>query len=103
VVKIWDVLGGGKLLHTLKNHQKTVTCLCITPPMKASPSDAISAPRLMTGSLDGHIKVFDVSDFKVFPLPVLPFTVYFVSESNTSSCYSLKMKSVMFILYIKFV
>jgi hypothetical protein len=25
VVKIWDLLGGGRLLHTVANHQKTVT------------------------------------------------------------------------------
>ena len=66
VVKIWDVLGGGKLLHVLKSHQKTVTCLCLTPSMKLNQSDATLAPRLLTGSLDGHVKVFDISDFKVF-------------------------------------
>ncbi|KAH7423109.1 hypothetical protein KP509_12G039300 [Ceratopteris richardii] len=65
VVNIWDILGGGRLLHSLSSHQKTVTCLCITPPMKAHPAENVDAERLLTGSLDGHIRVFDISDFKV--------------------------------------
>src|SRR5690242_5898914 len=26
-VKVWDVLAGGRLLHTVSNHTKTITCL----------------------------------------------------------------------------
>ena len=27
-VKIWDLIGGGRLLHTMESHNKTVTSLC---------------------------------------------------------------------------
>uniref|UniRef100_A0A8C5VCI4 U3 small nucleolar RNA-associated protein 15 homolog n=1 Tax=Microcebus murinus TaxID=30608 RepID=A0A8C5VCI4_MICMU len=29
-VKVWDMLKGGQLLVSLKNHHKTVTCLCLS-------------------------------------------------------------------------
>lgn len=41
-VKVWDVLKGGQLLVSLKNHHKTVTCLCLNS----------SGQRLLSGSLD---------------------------------------------------
>ncbi|CBI32284.3 unnamed protein product, partial [Vitis vinifera] len=28
-VKIWDVIGGGKLLYSMENHNKTVTSICV--------------------------------------------------------------------------
>lgn len=65
IVKIWDILGGGRLLHALGSHQKTVTSLCITPPIKVHPNDLVASGRLLTGSLDGHVKVFDINEFKV--------------------------------------
>ena len=49
-VKIWDLLGGGQLLQTLTNHQKAVTCLFMDS----------SRLRLMTGSIDRMIKVYDL-------------------------------------------
>ncbi|EPZ34148.1 U3 small nucleolar RNA-associated protein 15 domain-containing protein [Rozella allomycis CSF55] len=52
-VKIWDILAGGKLIHTLNNHQKTVTCLLT------------DGTRLYTGSLDHHVKVFDLETYKI--------------------------------------
>lgn len=39
----------------LANHQKTVTSLCTAN--SAGPA-ATSAPRLLSGSLDGHVKVW---------------------------------------------
>ncbi|MCO5591550.1 hypothetical protein L7F22_045536 [Adiantum nelumboides] len=64
-VKIWDILGGGRLLHSLGCHQKTVTSLCITPPIRVNSNDLVASGRLLTGSLDGHVKVFDINEFKV--------------------------------------
>ena len=61
-VCIWDVLGGGRLLARLSNHQKTVTSLAVSP--LAGPASS-AAPRLLTGSLDGHIKIFELDQFKV--------------------------------------
>ena len=52
--RIWNVLAGGRLLARLANHQKTVTSLCTAS--SAGPA-ATSAPRLLSGSLDGHVKV----------------------------------------------
>lgn len=53
-VKAWDVRGG-KTLHTLANHQKTVLELCVDG----------AGTRLLSGGLDGHIKIHDLSTFKV--------------------------------------
>ncbi|CAG9465283.1 unnamed protein product [Pedinophyceae sp. YPF-701] len=71
-VCLWDVLGGGRLLKRLANHQKTVSSLCLVP--GAGP-DSNTGPRLLSGSLDGHVKVFELDTFKVthamrFPAPV---------------------------------
>ncbi|CAN0395662.1 unnamed protein product, partial [Discosporangium mesarthrocarpum] len=54
-VKVWDILGGGRLLHTLSNHQKTVTCLCM---------DATGS-RLLSGGMDRHVKIYDMVTYKV--------------------------------------
>lgn len=86
MVKIWDVLGGGRLLHVLGSHQKTVTSLCFTPPIKPSHTLLEASPRLLTGSLDAHVKVFEVNNFKVthatrYPAPILSLDF---SQSATS-------------------
>ncbi|CAM9242267.1 unnamed protein product [Pylaiella littoralis] len=56
-VKVWDLLGGGggRLLHTLANHQKTVTCLALDG----------TGSRLLTGGLDRHVKIYNLENFKV--------------------------------------
>ena len=41
-VKVWDLLKGGQPLASLKNHHKTVTCLCLSS----------NGQRLLSGSLD---------------------------------------------------
>ena len=46
-IKVWDVLGGGKLLHTFSNHQKNVTGLAFDG----------TGSRLLSCGLDGHVKV----------------------------------------------
>ena len=76
-VCIWDVLGGGagsgRLVKRLANFQKTVTCVALSP--RAGPACA-AAPRMLAGSLDGHVKVFELDAFTVthatkYPSPVL--------------------------------
>lgn len=59
---VWDMLSGGRLLARLSNHQKTVTCVAVSP--MAGPV-AAAAPRLLAGSLDGHVKVYELDTFKV--------------------------------------
>ncbi|KAJ3299413.1 snoRNA-binding rRNA-processing protein [Borealophlyctis nickersoniae] len=69
-VKIWDILGGGRLLQTLSNHQKTITCMAFDG----------SGSRILTGSLDHHVKVYNLQDYKVthsvkYPAPVQSLAV----------------------------
>lgn len=69
---VWDLLGGGRLLKRLGNFQKTVSCVVASP--LAGPGSA-AAPRLLAGSLDGHVKIFELDGFKVthasrYPAPV---------------------------------
>lgn len=54
-LKVWDLLAGGRCMHTVSSHQKTVTSMCFDS----------SASRLLTGSLDHHVKIFNVQDYKV--------------------------------------
>ncbi|KAK5957921.1 U3 small nucleolar RNA-associated protein 15 [Knufia fluminis] len=53
-VAILDVVAG-KPLHMIKNHQKTVTSMCL----------ASQGSRLVTGGLDGHMKVFETTGWNV--------------------------------------
>ncbi|KAG2433548.1 hypothetical protein HYH02_012665 [Chlamydomonas schloesseri] len=72
---VWDLLGGGggRLLKRLDNFQKTVTCVRLSP--LAGP-DSAAAPRMLAGSLDGHVKIFELDSFLVthaskYPAPVM--------------------------------
>ena len=66
VVKIWDILAGGRLVAAFSNHQKTITSLCFDG----------QCTRLLSASLDRHVKIYDVKDYKVvhsmhYPSPIL--------------------------------
>jgi len=54
-IKVWDALGTSRNLYSLSNHQKTITSLCFDK----------KHTRLLSGSLDQQVKIYDVSDFKV--------------------------------------
>ncbi|KAL8513488.1 hypothetical protein ACS0TY_012814 [Phlomoides rotata] len=74
-VKIWDVIGGGKLLYSMESHNKTVTSLCMGKVGKGSGEEA-DQNRILSVSLDGYMKVFDYAKFKIthtmrFPEPLL--------------------------------
>lgn len=69
-LRVWDILGGvsgeGQVLHSARNHQKTITSMCF---------DAMHS-RVLTGSLDHHVKIYDVKDYHVtysikYPAPIL--------------------------------
>lgn len=63
-VFIWDIVGGGRLLNRISNFQKTV--LCLEYATAAGSSVAINAqPRLLAGSLDCHVKMYDIENFQV--------------------------------------
>ncbi|KAK2588454.1 hypothetical protein KPH14_004443 [Odynerus spinipes] len=53
-VKIWDALAGGRLLAKISQHHKTVTCLKI----------ASNGHRILSGSLDRHVKIYDSGTYK---------------------------------------
>lgn len=59
-----------KPLHLLKSHQKTITSLCM----------ASNGTRVVTGGLDGHVKVFDTTGWSVvagskYPSPILSLSI----------------------------
>ncbi|RAL59036.1 hypothetical protein DID88_009065 [Monilinia fructigena] len=68
-ISVLDLVAG-KPLHIIKNHQKTVTSLCF----------ASNATRLVSGGLDGHVKVFETTGWNVvtglkYSAPVLSVNV----------------------------
>jgi U3 small nucleolar RNA-associated protein 15 len=68
-VAILDMVAG-KPQQLLTNHQKTVTSLCL----------ASHGSRLVTGALDGHMKVFEATGWNVvagskYPSPILSLCV----------------------------
>lgn len=70
IMRVWDIVAGGRCIRALSNHQKTVTSLAF----------AQNATRLLTGGLDQMVKVYDVSSYKVmhtirYPAPVLCLAV----------------------------
>lgn len=75
IVKVWDILGGGRLLAGFSYHQKTITSICFDGDYK----------RLLSASLDRHVKIYDVQDYTVvhsmdYPSPILSLAV---SPDNT--------------------
>lgn len=54
-IRVWDALAGGRLLARVSQHHKTITSLCL----------ASNNTRLLSGSLDRHVKIYDVSTYKV--------------------------------------
>ncbi len=66
IIRVWDIVAGGRCLRAISNHQKTVTALAFNA----------DASRLLTGGLDHMVKVYDVSNYKVvhtmrYPAPIL--------------------------------
>jgi U3 small nucleolar RNA-associated protein 15 len=55
VVKVWDILSGGRMLHSFSSHQKTITSIGLDG----------TGTRLLTGSLDGHLKIYDLKTYEV--------------------------------------
>lgn len=69
-IKIWDSIAGGRLLGNISQHHKTITCMTLASDNK----------RLLSGSLDRHVKIYDVSTFKTvhtldFPNAILSLGV----------------------------
>jgi len=70
ILRVWDLIAGGRCLRAISNHQKTVTAMAFNG----------SSSRLLTGGLDQMVKVYDVSTYKVvhtmrYPAPILCLAV----------------------------
>lgn len=70
ILRVWDLVAGGRCTRALSNHQKTVTSLAFNS----------NASRVLTGGLDHMVKVYDVSNYNVvhtmrYPAPVLCLAV----------------------------
>ena len=68
-IAVLDIVGG-RPMHMIKNHQKTVTSLCL----------ASQGSRVVSGGLDGHMKVFETTGWNVvagskYPSPILSLCV----------------------------
>ncbi|XP_031838251.1 U3 small nucleolar RNA-associated protein 15 homolog [Nomia melanderi] len=53
-IRVWDALAGGRLLAKIVQHHKTVTCLKM----------ASNGHRILSGSLDRHVKIYDSGTYK---------------------------------------
>ena len=51
-VKIWDVIGGGRLIHTMNHHNKTVTSMCLGRIGDENSGES----RILSVSIDGYLK-----------------------------------------------
>ncbi|KAF1782280.1 U3 small nucleolar RNA-associated protein 15, C-terminal [Phytophthora cactorum] len=54
-IKVWDILSGGRMLHSFSSHQKTITSLGLDG----------TGTRLMSGSLDGHLKIYNLKTYEL--------------------------------------
>lgn len=75
-VKIWDLIGGGKMVYSLESHNKTVTSICVGKIMGQENGEETMQNRIMSVGLDGYMKVFDYAKMKVthsmrFPAPLM--------------------------------
>lgn len=75
VVKIWDVIGGGKCVYSMESHNKTVTSISVGKVGRDSGEES-DQYRVLSVGLDGYLKVFDYSKLKItfsmrFPAPLV--------------------------------
>ncbi|WFD41639.1 U3 small nucleolar RNA-associated protein 15 [Malassezia psittaci] len=84
VIRVWDILSGGRSTHAISNHQKTITSLALSVNSGAgfSASDESSGGmRLMSAGLDHLVKIYDPArDYRVthtmrYPAPILSLAV----------------------------
>ncbi|KAJ1960664.1 U3 small nucleolar RNA-associated protein [Dipsacomyces acuminosporus] len=92
-VHLYDMLMGGRYLTSMGNHEKTVTSMCLDS----------AGGRLLAGSLDHHVKIYDVQSFKMvfninYPAPVLSVALSpddtMLAVGMTSGVFSLRKRTV---------
>ena len=54
-IKLWDLIMGGRLLHTFSNHQKNITCLALEG----------GGRRLLSVGLDGFLKIYSMQSLQI--------------------------------------
>ncbi|KAG4419202.1 hypothetical protein IFR04_007703 [Cadophora malorum] len=86
-ISVLDLVAG-KPLQLLKNHQKTVTSLCL----------ASNGTRLVSGGLDGHVKIFETSQWNIvagskYNSPVLSVNVIASGASQEDRLLTVGMQS----------
>ena len=86
-ISILDLVAG-RPLRLLKNHQKTVTSLCL----------ASGGTRLVSGGLDGHMKVFETTGWNVvagakYPSPILSLSVVPAGPAQDDKLLAVGMQS----------
>ncbi|CAJ0634860.1 9956_t:CDS:10 [Entrophospora sp. SA101] len=84
-LNVWDMFAGGRLIRSVSNHQKTITTMCF---------DA-SFSRLLTGSLDHHVKIYDVQNYEVvhsftYSKPILCINDTHLATGMTSGLLSVR-------------
>lgn len=62
-VRVWDV-GTATPIHTLTGHKSWVLCLSFAPSFSLSASSSTPIGHLASGSMDGEVRVWDVSKGK---------------------------------------
>ncbi|XP_017777964.1 PREDICTED: U3 small nucleolar RNA-associated protein 15 homolog [Nicrophorus vespilloides] len=70
-IKIWDMMGA-KLLGSVSQHHKTITCMRLASDNK----------RLLSGSLDRHVKIYDTSNFEVVHTLTYPNSILSLGVSR---------------------
>ncbi|KAJ4758426.1 U3 small nucleolar RNA-associated protein 15 [Rhynchospora pubera] len=94
-IKIWDVIAGGKPVYSVETHNKTVTALTL--------AKVRDDTRLLSVSIDGYLKSFDFSRFKIthsmrYPAPLLSVafsptgTIRVVGTNNGAMYMGIKKK-----------
>ncbi|XP_028762277.1 protein SLOW WALKER 1 [Neltuma alba] len=84
-VKLWDLLGGGKLLFSVESHNKTVTSICVGK-IGTDTGEESNQSRILSVGLDGYMKAFDYANLRVthsmrFPAPLV--SVAFSPDCST--------------------
>ncbi|XP_039003081.1 protein SLOW WALKER 1-like [Hibiscus syriacus] len=57
-VKIWDLIGGGRMVHSMESHNETVTSICVGIIKKENCGDESTEDMILSVGLDGYMKVF---------------------------------------------
>ncbi|PKX98078.1 snoRNA-binding rRNA-processing protein UTP15 [Aspergillus novofumigatus IBT 16806] len=86
-IAVLDIVAG-KPLHMIQSHQKTVTALAL----------ASNGERLLSGALDGHMKVFETTGWNVvsgskYPSPILSLQVITSGVSREDKHIAVGMQS----------